>query len=194
MQKRGIKKAQKGNLSAEILNNKQGIDSYYQLHLLTRKKQGVPIQPKSFFNRLLKEIIERNYGTIIIVKYGNIAIAGGVFLWYGNTFTYKYGASDPKYLYLRPNNLLFWEAIQLASRMSFCYFDFGKTEIQNEGLRSFKSGWGSKETPLYYSYFPVMLKSGIFSFLKDKVVGPIIRHSPTFVCKWSGELLYKYFP
>ncbi len=88
---------------------------------------------------------------------------------------------------------MFWCAINEAKRRGFEIFDFGRTELNNEGLRKFKLGWGTIEEPLYYSYYPKAPENSKFKFIKDKIVTPFIRHSPKFVCRLSGELLYKYF-
>ena len=46
---------------------------------------------------------------------------------------------------------VFWTAIQESCARSDREFDFGRTDLGNEGLRRFKSGWGGVERPLVYS-------------------------------------------
>ena len=160
---------------------------------MTRRKQGVPVQPKGFFYEIFDNLVKNNFGFFISVYYEQKVIASGLFLFSNNVFTYKYGASDPRFLYLRPNHLLFWEAIKYAKENGYAVFDFGKTDIKNVGLRKFKSGWGAIEKPLYYSYYPEVPDASKLNYIKNKIVAPIIRHSPVFVCRWVGELFYKYF-
>ncbi len=88
---------------------------------------------------------------------------------------------------------MFWTAIQEAKKRGFEVFDFGRTELGNEGLRKFKQGWGTIEQPLFYSYYPKAPANYKLKFIKDKIITPLIKYSPKFVCRLSGELLYKYF-
>lgn len=188
-----ILKAAREGLKAVVTNEQSAVGQFYGLHLQTRRRLGVPVQPRKFFDVFWEHIIKVNLGFIVLVFADSRCISAGLFSGFSRTLTYKYGASDETMFRLRPNNLMIWTAMQEAVKRGFDFFDFGKTDIHNDGLRNFKSGWGSKETPLSYSFFPVLPKSGIIPFVKDNVVGPIIRHLPTFVCRWSGELLYKYF-
>jgi hypothetical protein len=188
-----IQKSLKEGLVSQIRNDYNAINEFYNLHLLTRKKLGVPIQPNKFFYYFYKEIIEKGFGFIVLVYFGKKAISGGIFAGVNKIATYKFSASHPNYLNYRPNNLMLWAGIQEAKKRGFSIFDFGRTDLDTEGLRKFKLGWGTTEEPLYYSYYPKAPEDSKFKFLKDKIVSPIIRHSPKYVCRLSGELLYKYF-
>jgi hypothetical protein len=122
---------------------------------------------------------------------GSIPVAGAVFLTWNGTVVYKYGASDPDYWKLRPNHLIFWTAIRWACEHGYRVFDFGRTDLDNQGLRDFKSGWGATERPLVYSLLadrPPKPPSGRLSHALEEV----IRRSPPWVCRAVGELLYKY--
>lgn len=190
--KRGVRKAIKSGLELKIDNSRDSLQIYYNLHLKTRKKQGVPIQPKLFFDNLYSEIIAKGLGLVSIVYKNSIPISGGIFLYFNKTFTYKFGASDIRYLDLRPNNLLFYNMINYSIEKGFPFFDFGKTDKCNTGLRKFKSGWGAQEKDLYYSYYPEFKESKFKNYIKDNLMKNVIRHSPVFVCRLFGETFYKY--
>lgn len=188
-----IQKSIRDGLISEVKNDYSSLIKFYELHLITRRKLGVPIQPKKFFYHLWEEILNKELGYVVLVTYDKKVISAGVFCGIGNTITYKFSASHPAYLHYRPNNLMLWTGIQEAKRRGFEIFDFGRTDLDTEGLRKFKLGWGTVEEPLYYSYYPKPSNSQMFKFIKNKIVAPIIRNSPSFVCRMSGELLYKYF-
>jgi len=188
-----IEKAIRDGLKAEIRNDYKAIEEFYRLHLITRKKLGVPIQPKKFFFHFWNEIIKEGLGYVVLVRINNKIISSGIFAGFNKIVTYKFSASHPVYLKHRPNNLMLWTGIQEAKRRGFEIFDFGRTDIDTEGLRKFKLGWGTVEEPLYYSYYPKAPEDSKFKFVKEKIVAPVIRYSPKFVCRLSGELLYKYF-
>jgi len=188
-----IAKAIRDGLVAEVADSWSAVEEFYRLHLMTRRKLGVPIQPKGFFKSLHAELVSKGLGYIVLVRRGKKCIGGGLFCGFGPTLTYKFGASDESELVHRPNNLVIWTAMQEAIRRGFRKFDFGKTEIAHEGLRKFKSGWGTIESPLYYSYYPAAPHGKLMKNIRERIVAPVIRHSPEFVCRLTGELLYKYF-
>ena len=82
---------------------------------------------------------------------GNQPLAAGLFLHWQQTLTYKYAASSDQVQSLRPNYLLTWTAIRWGCENGFRIFDFGRTDVADIGLRTFKSRWGAVELPLIYS-------------------------------------------
>lgn len=188
-----ITKSQKEELRVTISHSAYALEEFYKLHLKTRRKLGVPVQSKQFFKCLFTEIIESQMGFICMVEKNSTSLSAGIFAGYSKTLTYKYGASDPQMLHLKPNHLMLWGAIQEAHKRGFRFFDFGKTDLDNKGLRDFKNGWAAVESELYYSYSPKPPGDKLPGFLMKKFIPSIIRKSPAFVCRWSGELFYKYF-
>jgi len=188
--KRNIRKAIKSNLVIKKYTDQKGVDLFYKLHLKTRKKYGTPTQPKSFFNKLGKEFLNKNNGFILIAYKEGLPISGAVFLYTQNIFVFKFGASDDKYLEYRPNDLIFYEAIKWCCENNFKIMDFGISSINNSGLRRFKSGWGAEEKIAPYTYFIKdgqipQTKGGLNSFSKS-----IIRISPLWFNKIVGLLFY----
>jgi lipid II:glycine glycyltransferase (peptidoglycan interpeptide bridge formation enzyme) len=188
-----IKKAKAQGLTTEIRQDPEAIDIFWRLHLATRKRQGVPIQPRGYFSLFHKHIIARNLGFVALAQSGGQYACGGVFCAFNGVVTYKYGASDPEYRYLSPTHLMLWETMLYAREGGLSKFDFGKTEVSNAGLRMFKAGWNSKEMELKYSYFPAVPSGRLFEMLNTRVVRPVIRRSPAFVCQAAGEVLYRFF-
>jgi hypothetical protein len=89
------------------------------------------------------------------------------------------------------NDLIFWSAIQWGCEHGFTSLDLGRTDLENHGLREFKSRWGAEEVPLSYSYYPSGPGGGesrLLPLLKE-----IMRRSPPIVCRLAGELFYQYF-
>ena len=62
-----------------------------------------------------------------------------------------------------------WHAIQKLTDAKVEILHFGRTSLQNEGLRRFKSGWGTIERPL--EYFRFDLTSNCWTSTKDKSSG-----------------------
>jgi hypothetical protein len=191
--KRNIGKATREGVTVVRSNTLDAVRSYYTLHCLTRKKHGLPPQPYSFFQNIFKHIISRGHGEIGLAEFHGKIIAGALYLHFGNEATYKFGASDSKYLHLRPNDLLMWEAIQHYSRNGYGKFCFGRTEPDNAGLRQFKRGWGAEETVIrYYKYdmgnSEFITETASISSLSTR----IIQMMPLPVSKLIGHMLYRH--
>jgi CelD/BcsL family acetyltransferase involved in cellulose biosynthesis len=192
MHRRNIRSAEKGRVNVEIRTSMDDIRIFYDLHQSTRRRQGVPVQPWKFFENLGKHIIQAGRGFVLLAYHQDRCIAGAVFLFQNQTVTYKYGASLRDELNLRPNNLIFWKAIQWSCENGYTLLDFGKTDIDNIGLRDFKSKWGAEENPLIYSSLsskPHVEQNNSLHNIMDV----FIRNSPLWICRLTGELLYKHF-
>jgi CelD/BcsL family acetyltransferase involved in cellulose biosynthesis len=167
------------------------VRAYYRLHLQTRRRQGVPAQPRRYFQLLWERMVASGRGFVVLAEVDGQAVAGAVYLIGGTTVTYKYGASDPGSWALRPNHAVMWTAITWASEHGYSSFDFGRTDLDNVGLRRFKESWGAVERPLRYTTF-----SGHVHYHRARVatraLSPVIRHGPAFVCRGLGEVLYRY--
>ena len=189
---RNIIKSAKNNLTFKISSDLKSIDEFYKLNILTRKKHGLPPQPKSFFINIFKYLFECNLGFVATVYTDNKAIAAAIFFTYKNTIIYKYGASDSKHLILRPNNFLFDSVLKYASDNKYSLFDFGICSRENTGLRRFKLGWGAKEEDISYV---LISKTGIHPYNKknyNKIVHYIFKTLPSKLNVLIGAILYKY--
>jgi CelD/BcsL family acetyltransferase involved in cellulose biosynthesis len=190
--RRRIKKATADGLRTEIRNDAGAMQTFYSLHLMTRKKQGVPIQPHGYFDKLQQRIVDAGLGFVALTHVADRPIAAAVFCMFRDTLLYKYGASDPGALNLSPNYLMFWDSILHGKQSGLRSLDFGKTATDNEGLRFFKNKWKAVEERLPYSFSPY---APVVSPRKRALMGAaqaVIRRSPEWVCRATGELLYKH--
>jgi CelD/BcsL family acetyltransferase involved in cellulose biosynthesis len=166
--------------------------TFYALHVATRHRLGVPIQPRRFFKLLWRRLIDTGHGFVLLAEaQGGSPVAGAVFLTSPGTITYKFGASDSAAWGLRPNHLLFWTAIARACEAGYERFDFGRTDLEDEGLRAFKSGWGTVEEPLVYTTLAERQPTEARRRAAHAVRG-ILQRSPAIVCRAAGALLYRY--
>jgi len=186
-----IKKASRSGIVISKDKDLESLITFFDLHLMTRKKLGVPTQPKKYFIKLWEYIIKQELGFTAIAYYEGEPVAGGVFLHYNKKLTYKYGATAPGSMHLYANHALLWDVIQWGCRNGFELFDWGRTDKDNEGLRQFKLGWGSDEKELKYSQ--VGKNSNDYSKgWKQNIIKNIVGHSPSCVGRVLGELLYKH--
>jgi len=190
--RRNIRRAEREGI--EIRRGETRLDLtevFYRLHLRTRRRQGVPVQPRRFFEQLWDVVVAPGMGFVSLASAGGRAVAGAVFLAWNGTVVYKYGASDAGAWPLRPNHLIFSDAIRWACTSGFHTFDFGRTDVGNDGLRRFKSGWGAGESVLTYSTVADKAPRSSQHRAAD-LLQPVLRRAPAWVCRATGEVLYKY--
>jgi hypothetical protein len=189
---RNIRKAIKEGVTVRMCTSWEDMRLFYSLHLKTRHRQGVPIQPLNYFQNLYKNVIDQGLGFILLAYQGQQLLAGAVFLHWHQTLTYKYGASDERFLKLRPNNLIMWEAMRWGCENGYQTFDWGRTDLEDQGLRDFKLSWGSEEKILQYTFLadhpPKPDGKGKIAI----VMKTLIQRSPLWVCRLIGELFYRY--
>jgi hypothetical protein len=164
--------------------------NFWRLHCATRRKLGVPVQPRTFFDAIWRLMIERGCGYVLSAYLDSRPVASVVFLEHGATTVYKFSASEPGLLSLHGPSAVLWEGIRTGCESGQARMDLGRTEFAHDGLRYFKLGWGSEETTLAYTYFgegaPAQSRGA------DSVIGQIIRRSPTVVARTIGRVAYRW--
>lgn len=187
---RGARRARREGLSVEFRTDGRALAEFFDLHVGTRRRQGVPTQPRRFI-MAFEELFSTGLGFVVLVRHGREPAAAAVFLTSNGTLVYKYGASDPRLLGKRPNNLLFMEAIRWGCEHGLERLDFGRTDADHDSLCSFKRSFGAVETSLAYS----TLAGGDAPARRrgHGVAATVIRRSPAFVGRFAGELLYRDF-
>lgn len=166
--------------------------AFYDLHVQTRRRLGMPAQPRRLFEALWSHVLAAGHGWLLLAETADhTPVAGALFLRGTSTITYKYGASDAAFWRLRPNHLLFWHALRGACEEGYESFDWGRTDLADRSLRSFKSGWAAEESSLVYTTFAnAVPRRGSGRALAAARV--VFRRSPAFGCRLAGELLYRY--
>ena len=148
--RRATRKAEKSGLDVKMSDSWDAMRDFYRLHLRTRRRHGLPPQPLSFFRNIHREIIELGHGFIMLAKSAMRPVAAAVFFHSGREALYKFGASNASAQSLRPSNLVMWKAIEHLANSGFRTLHFGRTDLDDDGLRRFKRSWGTVERELRY--------------------------------------------
>jgi len=191
---RAIRKAERSDLRVAQGETLDDMRDFYRLHVLTRKRQGVPVQPFRFLKNLWTELFSRGQISLLLAQNAERVVAALVLLKFKDTVYYKFGASDRSFRHLRANQLLFWRAIQLAAQSDFKLFDFGRTALSNAGLQEFKKRWGTSAEPI--SYLSILSSEKSLQTMPDgnfvQIAQKILRVMPAPLTRLSGELFYRY--
>ena len=81
--------------------------------------------------------------TIHLASKGDTPVASLFCLDHGETVVYKYGCSDERFSNLGGTPLLFWKVIQGEKSRGLRWLDLGRSELDNEGLITFKDRLGA---------------------------------------------------
>jgi Acetyltransferase (GNAT) domain len=189
---RAVRKAQRNGLSVNIRSDPAAMDQFYRLHVRTRRRHGVPPQPRSFFGSIQKNLIKPGHGFIVIVQRREAPVAAAVFFRFGGHAVYKFGASDERLQELRSNNLAMFEAIRYLADDGVQTLHLGRTEKNNEGLRRFKLSWGATEGEIGYVRFEMANGSWKRSHGRPAIHKPIFRALPVSLNRLAGAIIYPH--
>jgi CelD/BcsL family acetyltransferase involved in cellulose biosynthesis len=171
------------------------LDAFYRLLITTRRRHGVPPQPKNWFRNLIACFGEALQ--ICVAYAGTRPVAAMLTLRHKDTLVYKYGASDPRFNNLGSMHCLYWESIQRAKHLGLYLFDLGRSDAHQIGLIRFKSRWGAVQSRLTYlrltpSSKPLHMFEPAGTTWKTRAAKNIFAHAPSFVLPTLGSLLYKH--
>ena len=145
---RKIKRAEREGVRVKEGCSEELLDQFYDLLLLTRRRHRVPPQPRKWFSSLRAGF--GNQLNIQIALSSNVPIAGIVTIRFKESLVYKYGASNQKYFNLGGMQILFWRAITAAKLQGLNEIDLGRSDFQDQGLKTFKDRLGAASTDLVY--------------------------------------------
>ena len=167
-------------------------ETFYDLHTETRRRLGVPVQPRRYFSLLWRRVVKPGLGFVLVARVRDRPVAASVYLPWNRTLIAKYSASDAAAWSLRPNNAVLWHAISWACEEGYLTLDLGRTDAGDAGLREFKRRWDADETPLVYGILGTTRASGSGAERAARLARPFIRRSPLLVCRGLGRVFYRY--
>jgi hypothetical protein len=160
--------------------------------IMTRRRHRLPPQPLDWFRNLVACLGER---AVIRVAYKDKAPIASIFtLTCKKTIVYKYGCSDAAFNNIGGTPHLFWHTMQEAKKQGLEVFDFGRSELENEGLVNFKDHWGSTRTSLrYYRYpFSPSTKPLPKKNWKTEIMERVFTVLPDSCLALTGKLFYRH--
>ncbi len=191
--RRNIRKAQREEVTVFMSSVPEATEEFYRLNCITRKAHGLPPQPACFFKKIQEHVLSKGHGFIALARHKGNAIAGAVYFQFGKRVMYKYGASDLRYLHLRPNDLVMWDAIRWSQSQGYASLCFGRTEPENAGLRAFKNGWGTEERVVRYALYDIKQEQFMTGDATARTVSAaILRRMPVPFLKIIGNALYRH--
>lgn len=195
--RRNIAKAQQSCLRIQACADIGALRSFHRIHVRLRKhKYRMLAQPVELFEHIWEQFSQADAIVTILAQIEDEPVAGGVYLAWNNVLYFKFAASLPEHLYLRPNDAIYWAGIRYAAEHGMRMVDWGVSDLDQPGLLQFKGKYANDERRI------VSLRStGQPSPAQaegDRVLKEITRlltdeAVPEDIAKKAGSLLYRYF-
>lgn len=195
--RRNIATAERSGVAVMLSTEEDAVAEYHRLHVALRKrKYRLLAQPLDFFSRIWKAFARDDGIRIALAFVDGRPIAGAMYLVWGDTVYYKFGASLPDALPLRPNDALHWHLIRWAHERGLRALDWGLSDLDQPGLCAYKRKWASVEgriATLNAGGQPVGRSPEVEQTLRvmtDLLTDPT---APDELAARAGAALYRYF-
>ncbi len=187
---RKVQRAEREGLVYETGRSPRILEEFYRLVLLTRRRQQLLPQPRRWFQNLAESMGESLQIRLARRKDG-AAIAAILTLRQGATVIYKYGCSDEKFHNLGGMPLLFWRLIEESKAAGAEQIDFGRSDLDNQGLITFKDRLGAKRRLLTYQRFTSRETDPVARW-NPRTLRRFVSILPDAVLSASADLLYRH--
>jgi CelD/BcsL family acetyltransferase involved in cellulose biosynthesis len=186
---RKIRRAEREQLQYEAGTSEDLLRKFYQLLLMTRRRQYLPPQPLKWFRGLIS-----TFGDDLKIRVASrdgVAIASILTISHKKSMVYKYGCSNAAFNRLGGTALLFWKAIQEAKDKGLEEVEMGRSDADNLGLIAFKRHWGASGTPISYWTYPYR-GAGLSSLWRRQLARRVVLTIPDWALEAIGTLLYRH--
>jgi hypothetical protein len=187
--RRKIRRAEREGVTYEVGRSPELLDAFYRLLLITRKRLRILPQPRNWFRNLL-ECMGENLQIRVARKDGR-PIASILTLKHRRLVIYKYGCSDEKAHNLGGVPFLFWKLIAESKVEAAETLDFGRSDLENEGLIRFKSEFNAPQRVLTYYRSPGSEKQ-MAQARHSKTAGRVVSMLPDGISCAAGRMLYRH--
>jgi CelD/BcsL family acetyltransferase involved in cellulose biosynthesis len=191
---RKIRRAEKEKLTHDDGRSDALMDAFYGLLIRTRRRHGLPPQPKKWFRNLADCFGDAL--KIRVASKGTLPVAAILTIRHKDVLVYKYGCSDGEYNNLGGTHLLFWRSIEEAKREGLRTFDLGRSDAGNQGLITFKDRWGAASSTLSYATLnasvPKQSLAPSIPGWKEEAIHRVFSRLPDKILRLIGALAYKH--
>jgi len=187
---RKIRRAEKEQLSYDVGRTDEFIETFYNLLLITRRRHQLPPQPISWFRNLAKNMGDALH--IRLARKNGSPIAALLTLRHRSNIIYKYGCSDGAFHQLGGMPFLFWKLIEEGKATGATCIDFGRSELENEGLVAFKDKFGTTKRTLTYFRYPQTAKQNAHAWGDSGLARRVFSILPDGVLSMAGKVLYRH--
>jgi hypothetical protein len=184
-----IRRAEKSGLSYEVGRSEKLVGEFYGLLLKTRRRHGLFPQPRVWFQNLFECLGE--HVEIRVARKDDVAIAAIMTLRHSSSVIYKYGCSDQEFHNLGGMQLVLWRLIEESKQTGATEIDFGRSDMDNAGLVTFKDRFGATKKLITYARYPEKKGTSAMSW-GERAARYVFSVLPDSVSPVAGSLLYRH--
>jgi CelD/BcsL family acetyltransferase involved in cellulose biosynthesis len=168
-------------------------DAWYDLHLRTQQRLGLPPFPRRFFRTLLETLVPCGAARLLLAKRGSAIMAATILLDHRSDVIYGYAASTSEGQRHAAGDVVLYSALDAAIAAGRDTFDMGSDAPLQEGLLFFKKRWFAVQTPIP-TYTLGADSAGVSdsSSPRYRLLRKGFEHLPRPVLRLTGEAT-KYF-
>jgi lipid II:glycine glycyltransferase (peptidoglycan interpeptide bridge formation enzyme) len=187
---RRIRRAEREGLGYETGRSKQLVEEFYSILVMTRKRHQVPPQPRAWFRNLLECMGDKLQ--IRLARKNGTPIAALLTLRHRSSVVYKYGCSDERFHHLAGMPFLFWKLIEESKASGVQEIDFGRSDLDNHGLITFKDRFGTTRKLITYLRYPQAATLKTTSRWGSQTIRQIFSIVPDALLPTVGRVLYRH--
>jgi serine/alanine adding enzyme len=189
-----LRYAEKSPVTVRLGQGEADLREFHRLNTETRRKHYLLPQPYRFFRSIYQHLVIPGHGYLLLAELNGRVVAAHLNFCFRGTISQEFNAQDQDYLKYRPNYLLIWKTMEQACQESYRYYDFGRTQPENQPLATFKRHWGSQEIALPYYYYPQI--RGVSSVsqrsLTYRAYTTINKCLPGFMLRFAGDIIHRH--
>jgi lipid II:glycine glycyltransferase (peptidoglycan interpeptide bridge formation enzyme) len=185
---RRIRRAEREELTRETGCSEELLNDLYRLVLITRRRHQLPPQPLAWFRNLVSNMGENL--KISVARKGGVPVAALLTLRHRTTAVYKYGCSDERFHHLAAIPFLFWRFIEESKSAGAEQIDFGRSDLDQDGLTKFKDHFGTTRRKITYWRYPKVERTSMVE--GRSAARRIFSVLPDALSRWAGSLLYRH--
>jgi hypothetical protein len=187
---RKIRRAEREGLVLKMGSSEELVTEFYRLMVMTRRRHYLPPQPRAWFRNLVESMGDK--AQIRVARKNNVAIAAILTLRRGSSMVYKYGGSDKRFHNLGGMPFLFWRLIEECKSSGLAEIDFGRSDLDNPGLITFKDRFGTAKQLLTYYRYSQLVHKERWTYRHAQSVRRVLCALPTFALSVTGRILYRH--
>lgn len=197
--RQGVRRAEKNGITVRLGDNRADLEAFYHLIFETRRRLALPPIPMRFFEGIWN-FVPLSDRKLFIGWHKDTPIGCLLVLQSGSLWAAEYSGDSNAARNSGVNQVLYWEAIQLAHSQGARAFSLGRTSVTNPGLMSYKRKWAAVEEDL--PQFCLSFKDAtpldwaghraFDSMIMQRMARSTFRLAPAPIYRKLGEYLYHH--
>lgn len=195
--RRNIATAERAGVEVVLSAEMDAVAEFHRMHVaLRRHKYRLLAQPREFFENIWKAFAPTDSLRTALALVDGRPVAGALYLIWQDVVYYKFGASDPATLPLRPNDAIHWAVMRWAHDRGIGSLDWGISGLDQPGLVAYKRKWGTVEgrvRTLNAGGAPLGRRAATDRLLDELTALFVDDSVPDSITERAGAALYRYF-